>query len=67
MALKQFYRFLKNHLTKLLGLAQGVVAAVAGVSGVIPTHHLPKWMAVLAVLTFLRGYVSPIQPQKDKP
>jgi len=63
--LKEVYLFLKNHLTKILGVAQGVIAAVAGVSGVIPVEQLPKWMAVLAVLTFLRGYLSPLQPQKQ--
>lgn len=61
----QVYLFLKNHLTKLLGLAQGCLAAVAAVPGVIPSADLPKWMAALAVLTFLRGYLSPVQPQKQ--
>lgn len=61
--MKETYEFLRCHLTKILGLAQGVVAAVAGVSGVIPAEQLPKWMAVLAVLTFLRGYLNPMPPK----
>ncbi len=63
MAMKEAFEFLRCHLTKILGLAQGVVAAIAGVSGVIPADELPKWMAVLAVLTFLRGYI-PAPPAK---
>lgn len=61
--MKQIWQFLCDHFTKILGVAQGVIAAVAGVTGVIPAEQLPKWMAVLAVLTFLRGYLSPMQPQ----
>lgn len=64
--MKATYEFLRCHLTKILGLAQGVVAAIAGVSGVIPAEQLPKWMATLAVLTFLRGYLpsGPSEPPK---
>lgn len=62
--MREIYEFLRCHLTKILGLAQGCLAAVAAVPGVIPTDELPKWMAALAVLTFIRGYISPVQPQK---
>lgn len=64
--MKQIYEFLRCHLTKVLGLAQGCLAAVAAVPGVIPTEHLPYWMAALGVLTYLRGAFSPIQPQKEQ-
>lgn len=63
--MKDIYELFRCHGTKILGIAQGGLAAVAAVPGVIPTEQLPKWMAVLAVLTYLRGQFSPIQPQKQ--
>lgn len=62
--MKETYEFIRCHLTKILGLAQGCLAAVAAVPGVIPTDDLPKWMAVLAVLTFVRGYLNPMQTKQ---
>jgi hypothetical protein len=50
--------FLKNHGTKLLGAIQGTVAAVAGVTGVIPESHLKYYMAAIALLTFWRGFIN---------
>lgn len=50
------WAFLKDHGTKVIGLAQGTIAAVAGVTGVIPDHHLKYYLAVSAVLTFWRGF-----------
>lgn len=48
----------RNHGTKLIGLAQGTIAAVCGVTGIIPDAHLKYWLAASAVLTFWRGYVN---------
>lgn len=45
-----------SHGTKILGLISGLLAAVAGVGGIIPDTHLKYYMAVIAVCTFLRGY-----------
>jgi hypothetical protein len=50
--------FLRNHGTKLLGFLQGTIAAVAGVTGIIPDAHLKYYMAAIALLTFWRGYVN---------
>ena len=47
---------LTNHGTKIIGLAQGTIAAICGVSGVIPDAHLKYWLAASAVLTFWRGF-----------
>lgn len=47
-----------QHGTKLIGFAQGTLAAVAGVSGIIPDSHLKYYMATIAVLTFWRGFVN---------
>lgn len=48
-----------NHGGKLLGLAQGVVAALAGIAGLIPEHQLKYWLAASAVLSVLQGYAMP--------
>lgn len=50
--------FIKGHGTKLIGLAQGTIAALAGIAGFIPENQLKYWMAVAAVLTFWRGFVN---------
>lgn len=51
-------KFLKNHGTKVIAFAQGTIAAVAGVTGIIPDAHLKYYMAAIAVLTFWRGFVN---------
>lgn len=48
----------RNHATKALGVAQGTVAALAGVTGIIPDHQLKYWLASSAVLTVWRGFVN---------
>lgn len=50
--------FFRNHGTKLLGLAQGTIAAIAGVSDLIPAGHLKYWLAASAVLTVWRGIAN---------
>jgi len=50
--------YFSTHLTKILGLAQGTIAAVASVDGIIPAGHLKYWMLALGVLTFWRGYAN---------
>lgn len=51
-----------NHATKMLGFLQVTVAAVAGVTGVIPDAHLKYWIAALGVLTAWRGLATPPPP-----
>jgi hypothetical protein len=50
--------FWDSHGTKVLGFAQGTIAAIAGVTGVIPDHQLKYWLAASAALTFWRGFVN---------
>lgn len=49
---------LRDHGTKALGVAQGTVAALAAVDGVIPEHQLKFWLAASAVLTVWRGFAN---------
>jgi hypothetical protein len=51
----------KNHGTKIIGFAQGTVSAIAGVTGIIPEHHLKYYLAASAVLTFWRGFFNSSQ------
>jgi hypothetical protein len=50
--------FFRNHGTKVIGGVQGTIAAVCGVTGIIPDAHLKYWLAASAVLTFWRGFVN---------
>jgi hypothetical protein len=50
-----------NHGTKMLGFAQGTIAAIAGVSGLIPEAHLKYYLGASALLTFWRGFVNSSQ------
>jgi hypothetical protein len=56
--LNNIWAFASAHFTKLLGLGQGTIAALAAVAGIIPATHLKYWMAALGVLTFWRGYFN---------
>lgn len=51
----------KNHGTKAIGFAQGTIAAIAAVDGIIPPHHLKYYLAGSAVLTFWRGFFNSSQ------
>jgi hypothetical protein len=51
----------KNHGTKLIGFAQGTIAAFAGITGIIPDSHLKYYLAASAVLTFWRGFFNSSQ------
>ena len=56
--LRRFWDFVNTNGTKVIGAAQGTIAALAGVSGIIPDSHLKYWLAASAVLTFWRGFVN---------
>jgi hypothetical protein len=56
--LKIIYGWWLSHGTRLIGIAQGTIAAIAGVSGVIPDGHLKYWLGASAVLTFWRGQTN---------
>lgn len=47
-----------SHGTKLIGFAQGTIAAIAAVDGIIPAHHLKYYLGASAVLTFWRGFLN---------
>lgn len=51
----------KRNGTKMIGFAQGTVAALAGIAGLIPEGHLKYWLAASAVLTFWRGFFNSAQ------
>jgi putative intracellular protease/amidase len=51
-------KFWRLHGTKLIGFAQGTVAALCGVAGIIPDAHLKYWLAASALLTFWRGFFN---------
>ena len=56
--MNKLLNFFKAHGTKVLGFAQGTIAAVSGVTGVIPEAHLKYWLAAMALLTFWRGFTN---------
>lgn len=56
--MNKLYLAWKNHGTKVIGFAQGTVAALAGVTGIIPEHHLKYYLGASAVLTFWRGFFN---------
>jgi len=53
----------KNHGTKIIGVAQGTIAALAGVAGIIPESHLKYWLAASAVLTVWRGFINSLNEE----
>lgn len=52
----------RSHGTRILGIAQGSIAAIAGISDLIPAGHLKYWLAASALLTFWRGQVNSTNP-----
>lgn len=58
--------FWKNHGTKVLGgvqMAQGAVAGIMGIMGLIPPAHLPYWAlanVLLGALIVNRGFINSI-------
>lgn len=67
------WTFLQNNGTKVLGVAQGTIALLAGMAGIIPESHLKYWLAASAVLTYWRGFsntsaiaVQSLSPQLEK-
>jgi hypothetical protein len=48
--------YLWDNRTKIMGLAQGTVAMIAGMDGVIPPEDVKYWLAASAVLTFWIGF-----------
>lgn len=62
-ALTTIYGWWVSHGTRIIAFITGTIAAVAGVSGIIPEAHLKYYMAAIAVLTFWRGQVN----SKDTP
>lgn len=48
----------RDNGTKYIGFAQGTIAALCGVAGIIPDAHLRYWLAASAVLVFWRGFFN---------
>lgn len=51
-----FLAYLNENGTKVIGIAQGTVATLSGIAGLIPESQLKYWLAASAVLTFWRGF-----------
>lgn len=51
-------KILASHGTRILGVAQGTVAVLCGMAGLIPDSHLKYWLAASAVLTYWRGQTN---------
>jgi hypothetical protein len=49
---------IQSHGTRLLGIAQGTVALICGMTGLIPDTHLKYWLAASAILTYWRGQAN---------
>jgi hypothetical protein len=71
MRISNFWQFLYNlggyfitHGTRMLGIAQGTVAVIAGMNGVIPADQLKYYLGVSAVLTYWRGQANAEQISK---
>lgn len=52
-----------SHGTRILGVAIGIDAALAGVADIIPATQLKYHLAAIAVMTFLRGQFNAKQIQ----
>jgi hypothetical protein len=71
MRISNFWQFLYNvggyfitHGTRMLGIAQGTVAVISGMNGVIPPDQLKYYLGVSAVLTYWRGQANAEQISK---
>lgn len=53
-----FWDFIRNYGTRLLGVLQGTVAVLCGMTGLIPDAHMKYWLAASAVLTYWRGQTN---------
>lgn len=54
--LRWLLRQWRENGTKIIGYTQATVAAICGVTGVIPDSQLKYWLAASAVLTVWRGF-----------
>lgn len=54
--MNSFMTYLQNNGTKILGIAQGTIATLSGIAGIIPASQLKYWLAASAVITFWRGF-----------
>jgi hypothetical protein len=62
--LSTILKFINSHGTKILGFLTGTIAAVAGVTGIIPEPHLKYYMGAIAVMTFWRGFINSKEIEK---
>lgn len=61
-----FLLLLHRYGTRALGVAQGTVALLCGMAGVIPASHLKWWLAASAVLTYWRGQTTSNPPDSPQ-
>lgn len=62
--MSSLYQFWVSHGTKAIAFIQGTLAAIAGVTGIIPESHLKYYMGVIAILTFWRGFFNSAQAKE---
>lgn len=53
--MNSFWKYLQENGTKVLGYAQGTVATLCGIGGIIPDSQMKYWLAASAILTYWRG------------
>ena len=56
-------QWLDKYDGRILSFAQGTIAAVAGVTGIIPEAHLKYYMGAIALLGFWKNFVANKEPQ----
>lgn len=52
------WNWIQANGTKILGYAQGTIAALCGVAGLIPDSSMKYWLGAFAVLTVWRGQAN---------
>jgi hypothetical protein len=52
------FNWIGGRATRLLGIAQGTVALLASMNGLIPENQLKYYLAASALLTFWRGQAT---------
>ena len=57
-AISAIWSVFQSHGTRILGIVQGSVALLCGMTGLIPDSHMKYWLAASALLTFWRGQVN---------
>lgn len=55
--------WLDKYDARILSFIQGTIAAIAGVTGIIPEAHLKYYMVAIALTSFWKNFVTSKEPQ----